>query len=145
MSSTTNSKVTRVMLIDDSNVIRHCANAFLTSAGFEVLVAEDGFDALVKIADFCPDLIFLDALMPRLDGFKTCSLIKHNDKYRDIPLVMVSAKDSLFDRVRGRLAGADGYMSKPFSREKLLQAVETYPRQSVRNIASFPGSWLNPA
>lgn len=145
MSVTMNSKGTRVMLIDDSNVIRHCANAFLTSAGCEVLVAVDGFDALAKIADFHPDLIFLDAIMPRLDGFKTCSLIKHNDKYKSIPIVMLSARDSLFDRVRARLAGANDYMTKPFTREKLMQAVEVHPRQSVRSVASLPALSFSPA
>lgn len=145
MSVTMNSKGTRVMLIDDSNVIRHCANAFLTATGCVVSVAEDGFDALGKIADFDPDIIFIDAIMPRLDGYTTCSLIKQNSKYKNIPIVMLSARDSLFDRVRGRLAGADDYMSKPFSKEKLMQAVEAYPRQSARNVASLPAMCLSPA
>ena len=135
MFSRMNSQGIRVMLIDDSKVIRHSAQSFLTPAGCEVFVSEDGFDALAKIADYRPDFIFLDAIMPRLNGFKTCSLIKSNDQYKHIPEVMLSAKDSIFDRVRGRLAGADGYMTKPFSREGLRQAIDAHPRQAHRNVA----------
>lgn len=123
MSATMNFTGKRVMLIDDSNVIRHCAENFLTSSGCDVLLSEDGFDALSKTADYCPDVIFLDAVMPRLDGFKTCSLIKHNAKYKNIPVIMLSARDSLFDRTRGRLAGANAYLTKPFSKVSLLDAM----------------------
>ena len=118
-------KKIRIMVVDDSNVIRHCARTFLVAAGYEVLMAENGFDALTQVADRRPDLILLDAIMPRLDGYRTCSLIKSNDKYRNIPIIMLSAKDSLFDRVRGRLAGANDYVTKPFCREVLLRAVAT--------------------
>ena len=117
----------RVMLIDDSNTIRRCAEMFLTQAGWEVIVAEDGFDALVKILDHQPDLIFVDVIMPRLDGYQTCSLIKHNDRCKDTPVIMLSAKDSAFDRARGRAAGADDYLCKPFSKESLLRSVALHP------------------
>ena len=122
------------MLVDDSNVIRHCARTFLVSAGCEVFTSENGFDALTQIADRHPDLILLDAIMPRLDGYKTCSLIKSNDKYRQIPIIMLSAKDSLFDRMRARLAGANDYLTKPFFKETLLQAVATHRRQFAHHV-----------
>lgn len=135
MFSRMNSQGIRVMLIDDSKVVRHCAQSILTPAGCEVFVSEDGFDALAKIADYRPDFIFLDAIMPRLNGFKTCSLIKSNDQYKHIPVIMLSAKDSVFDRVRSRLAGADAYMTKPFFGQRLLQAIGAHPRQAQRNVA----------
>jgi twitching motility two-component system response regulator PilG len=116
-------KGTRVMVIDDSNTIRRSAEIFLQQAGCEVILAEDGFDALAKIADLHPDVVFCDIMMPRLDGYQTCALIKKNSRYRDTPVIMLSSKDGLFDRARGRLVGSDEYLTKPFSKEALLAAV----------------------
>lgn len=113
----------KVMVIDDSNTIRRSAEIFLTQAGCQVLLAEDGFDALAKIADNQPDLIFCDIMMPRLDGYQTCALIKKNPKFSATPVIMLSSKDGLFDRARGRMVGSDHYLTKPFSKDTLLQAV----------------------
>ncbi len=117
---------TRVMVIDDSNTIRRSAEIFLMQAGCQVILAENGFDALAKIADHQPDVIFVDIMMPRLDGYQTCSLIKKNGKHKTTPVIMLSSKDSLFDRARGRMVGSDEYLTKPFSKESLLKAVETH-------------------
>ncbi|WP_187775359.1 response regulator [Oryzomicrobium terrae] len=111
------------MVIDDSNTIRRSAEIFLTQAGCQVLLAEDGFDALAKIADHQPDLIFCDIMMPRLDGYQTCALIKKNPKFSATPVIMLSSKDGLFDRARGRMVGSDHYLTKPFTKDTLLQAV----------------------
>ena len=116
----------KVMVIDDSNTIRRSAEIFLGQAGFKVIVAEDGFDALAKIADNDPDLIFCDILMPRLDGYQTCALIKKSPKYRDIPVIMLSSKDGLFDRARGRMVGSEQYLTKPFTKDSLLKTVATH-------------------
>jgi twitching motility two-component system response regulator PilG len=116
----------RVMVIDDSNTIRRSAEIFLTQAGCEVLLAEDGFDALAKIADHRPDVIFVDIMMPRLDGYQTCALIKKNPRFQATPVIMLSSKDGLFDRARGRLVGSDEYLTKPFSKDTLLRAVSRY-------------------
>lgn len=116
-------KGARVMVIDDSNTIRRSAEIFLKQAGCEVILAEDGFDALAKIADYRPDLIFVDIMMPRLDGYQTCSLIKKNARFKETPVIMLSSKDGLFDRARGRLVGSDEYLTKPFSKDALLAAV----------------------
>lgn len=116
----------RVMVIDDSNTIRRSAEIFLMQAGCQVILAENGFDALAKIADHHPDLIFVDIMMPRLDGYQTCSLIKKNGKHKDTPVIMLSSKDSLFDRARGRMVGSDEYLTKPFSKESLLKTVEAH-------------------
>ncbi len=113
----------RVMVIDDSNTIRRSAEIFLMQAGCQVILAENGFDALAKIADHQPDLIFVDIMMPRLDGYQTCSLIKKNGRHRATPVIMLSSKDSLFDRARGRMVGSDEYLAKPFSKDSLLKAV----------------------
>ncbi|QEL66455.1 type IV pilus response regulator [Oryzomicrobium terrae] len=113
----------KVMVIDDSNTIRRSAEIFLTQAGCQVLLAEDGFDALAKIADHQPDLIFCDIMMPRLDGYQTCALIKKNPKFSATPVIMLSSKDGLFDRARGRMVGSDHYLTKPFTKDTLLQAV----------------------
>ncbi len=113
----------RVMVIDDSNTIRRSAEIFLMQAGCQVILAENGFDALAKIADHQPDLIFVDIMMPRLDGYQTCSLIKKNGRHRATPVIMLSSKDSLFDRARGRMVGSDEYLTKPFSKDSLLKAV----------------------
>ncbi|MCL4757747.1 MAG: response regulator [Rhodocyclaceae bacterium] len=113
----------KVMVIDDSNTIRRSAEIFLTQAGCEVLLAEDGFDALAKIADHHPAVIFVDIMMPRLDGYQTCALIKKNPKLASTPVIMLSSKDGLFDRARGRMAGSDEYLTKPFTKDSLLNAV----------------------
>jgi len=119
----------KVMVIDDSNTIRRSAEIFLQQAGCEVILAEDGFDALAKIADRRPDLILVDIMMPRLDGYQTCALIKKNSRYRDTPVIMLSSKDGLFDRARGRLVGSDEYLTKPFSKDALLAAVKRHHGQ----------------
>jgi twitching motility two-component system response regulator PilG len=119
----------RVMVIDDSNTIRRSAEIFLMQAGCQVILAENGFDALAKIADHQPDLIFVDIMMPRLDGYQTCALIKKNGKYQSTPVIMLSSKDSLFDRARGRMVGSDEYLTKPFTKESLLKAVEQHLAQ----------------
>lgn len=113
----------KVMVIDDSNTIRRSAEIFLVKAGCEVILAEDGFDALSKIADHLPDVVFVDIMMPRLDGYQTCALIKKNPKFKATPVIMLSSKDGLFDRARGRMAGSDEYLTKPFTKESLLKAV----------------------
>ena len=113
----------KVMVIDDSSTIRRSAEIFLGKAGCEIFLAEDGFDALSKIADHHPDVIFVDIMMPRLDGYQTCTLIKKNERYRHTPVIMLSSKDGLFDRARGRMVGSDEYLTKPFSADSLLEAV----------------------
>ena len=117
---------TKVMVIDDSNTIRRSAEIFLIQAGCEVVLAEDGFDALAKIADHQPQIIFVDIMMPRLDGYQTCALIKKNPALRDTPVIMLSSKDGLFDRARGRLVGSDQYLTKPFTKDTLLEAVRSH-------------------
>jgi twitching motility two-component system response regulator PilG len=119
----------RVMVIDDSNTIRRSAEIFLMQAGCQVILADNGFDALAKIADHQPDLIFVDIMMPRLDGYQTCALIKKSGKHRATPVIMLSSKDSLFDRARGRMVGSDEYLTKPFTKESLLKAVELHLAQ----------------
>lgn len=115
----------KVMVIDDSKVIRRTAESLLVKAGFRVYTAEDGFDALAKIADTQPEIIFVDIMMPRLDGYQTCALIKNNSRFRGTPVVMLSSKDGLFDKAKGRIVGSDSYLTKPFSREDLLDAIST--------------------
>ena len=119
-------KGVKVMVIDDSNTIRRSAEIFLNQAGCEVILAQDGFDALSKITDHEPDVVFVDIMMPRLDGYQTCSLIKRNAKYRTTPVIMLSSKDGLFDKARGRIVGSAQYLTKPFTREELLDAIRTY-------------------
>lgn len=116
----------KIMVIDDSVTIRRSAEIFLKASGCEVILAEDGFDALAKISNEHPDLIFVDIMMPRLDGYQTCSLIKRNARYKSTPVIMLSSKDGLFDRARGRMVGSDQYLTKPFTQESLLSAVQTY-------------------
>jgi twitching motility two-component system response regulator PilG len=118
----------RVLVIDDSNTIRRSAELFLRQGGYEVLLAEDGFDALSKVNDHDPDLIFCDILMPRLDGYQTCAIIKRNPKFSGVPVVMLSSKDGLFDKARGRMVGSQDYLTKPFTKDQLLQAVERHRR-----------------
>ncbi|MGL5252932.1 MAG: twitching motility response regulator PilG [Moraxella sp.] len=116
----------KVMIIDDSKTIRRTAETLLTKAGCEVITAVDGFDALAKIADSNPDVIFVDIMMPRLDGYQTCSLIKNNAEFSAKPVIMLSSKDGLFDKARGRIVGSDEYLTKPFSKEELFDAIERY-------------------
>ena len=116
----------KVMVIDDSNTIRRSAEIFLLKTGCEVILAEDGFDALAKITDHQPQVIFVDIMMPRLDGYQTCALIKKNPRLKDIPVIMLSSKDGLFDRARGRLVGSDEYLTKPFTKDTLLEAVRRH-------------------
>ncbi|HSH96892.1 MAG: PleD family two-component system response regulator [Methylophilaceae bacterium] len=116
------------MVIDDSNTIRRSAEIFLKQSGCQVILAEDGFDALAKISNLLPNLIFVDIMMPRLDGYQTCALIKRNPRYKSIPVIMLSSKDGLFDRARGRMVGSDQYLTKPFTQESLLQAISEYAK-----------------
>ena len=116
----------KVMVIDDSNTIRRSAEIFLGQAHCQVILAEDGFDALAKIADQQPDVIFCDIMMPRLDGYQTCSLIKKNARFKATPVIMLSSKDGLFDRARGRMVGSDHYLTKPFTKDSLLQTVAMF-------------------
>jgi twitching motility two-component system response regulator PilG len=118
----------KVMVIDDSNTIRRSAEIFLLQAGCTVILAEDGFDALAKIADHQPELVFVDILMPRLDGYQTCARIKNNSRFHAMPVIMLSSKDGLFDRARGRMVGSDQYLTKPVTKESLLKAVAAHVR-----------------
>ena len=113
----------KILVVDDSKTIRRTAETLLTKEGCQVFTAIDGFDALSKIADHQPDLIFVDIMMPRLDGYETCSLIKHNKMFKDTPVIMLSSKDGLFDRARGRIVGSEQYLTKPFTKDELLGAV----------------------
>ena len=116
----------RVMVIDDSKTIRRTAETLLKREGAEVVTAVDGFEALAKIADQRPQIIFVDIMMPRLDGYQTCALIKGNSEFRDVPVIMLSSKDGLFDKARGRIVGSEQYVTKPFTREELLDAIRTH-------------------
>ena len=116
----------KVLVIDDSNTIRRSAEIFLKQGGHEVVLAEDGFDALAKVNDYQPQLIFCDILMPRLDGYQTCAIIKRNTKFADVPVVMLSSKDGVFDKARGRMVGAQDYLTKPFTKAQLLKAVQQF-------------------
>jgi twitching motility two-component system response regulator PilG len=116
----------KIMVIDDSSTIRRSAEIFLTQAGYQVVLAEDGFDALAKINDHQPALVFCDILMPRLDGYQTCALIKKSAKFHTTPVVMLSSKDGLFDRARGAMVGSIAYLTKPFSKDSLLAAVRDH-------------------
>ena len=113
----------KILVIDDSKTIRRTAETLLTKEGCQVFTAIDGFDALSKIADHQPDLIFVDIMMPRLDGYETCSLIKHNKMFKETPVIMLSSKDGLFDRARGRIVGSEQYLTKPFTKDELLGAI----------------------
>jgi twitching motility two-component system response regulator PilG len=122
----------RVMIIDDSATIRRSAEIALKQAGCVVILAEDGFDALAKIVDHQPDVIFMDIMMPRLDGYATCTMLKRNAKFRDRPVIMLSSKDSVFDQARGRLAGANEYLIKPFTRQSLLQSLAAHVTSTAK-------------
>jgi twitching motility two-component system response regulator PilG len=121
----------KVMVIDDSKTIRRTAESLLKKAGCEVFTATDGFEALALIADNQPDVIFVDIMMPRLDGYQTCALIKHNPAFRDTPVIMLSSKDGLFDRARGRIVGSEQYLTKPFTKEELLGVVRQYAAKAA--------------
>ena len=116
----------KVMVIDDSKTIRRTAETLLKKAGCEVFTATDGFEALSKITDHKPDIIFVDIMMPRLDGYQTCALIKNNQAFKATPVIMLSSKDSIFDRARGRIVGSEKYLTKPFSKEDLISAITTH-------------------
>ncbi|AIR88393.1 response regulator [Pseudomonas cremoricolorata] len=116
----------KVMVIDDSRTIRRTAQLLLGEAGCEVITASDGFDALAKIVDHAPQIIFVDVLMPRLDGYQTCALIKHNSAFKDIPVILLSSRDGVFDKARGRVVGSDQFLTKPFSKQALLDALRAH-------------------
>ena len=116
----------RVMVIDDSKTIRRTAETLLRREGADVTTATDGFEALAKIADQQPQIIFVDIMMPRLDGYQTCALVKNNPAFKSIPVIMLSSKDGLFDKARGRIVGSEQYLTKPFTREELLDAIRTH-------------------
>jgi twitching motility two-component system response regulator PilG len=122
----------KVMVVDDSKTIRRSAENLLTKAGCDVVTAGDGFESLAKIAEHEPDIIFIDIMMPRLDGYQACALIKNNSRFRNTPVIMLTSKDSIFDRARGRLVGSEQYLTKPFSREDLLGAI----KQHVSSVGS---------
>ena len=116
----------KVMVVDDSKTIRRTAETLLKKEGCEVLTAVDGFEALAKISDQKPAIIFVDIMMPRLDGYQTCALVKNNPQFRDTPVIMLSSKDGLFDKARGRIVGAEQYLTKPFTRDELLSAIRRH-------------------
>jgi len=119
----------KVLVIDDSNTIRRSAEIFLRQGGYEVVLAEDGFDALAKVSDHDPQLIFCDILMPRLDGYQTCAIIKRNPRFAKVPVIMLSSKDGLFDKARGRIVGSDQYLTKPFTKDELLGAIQNHVKR----------------
>ena len=129
MSNPTDNTGIKVLVVDDSNTIRRSAEIFLKQGGYQVVLAEDGFDALSKVNDHVPDLIFCDILMPRLDGYQTCAIIKRNARFAAVPVIMLSSKDGLFDKARGRMVGSQDYLTKPFTKDQLLQAVERHARR----------------
>ena len=136
MSHPTDPPGIKVLVIDDSNTIRRSAEIFLKQGGYHVLLAEDGFDALSKVNDHAPDLIFCDILMPRLDGYQTCAIIKRNARFAGVPVIMLSSKDGLFDKARGRMVGSQDYLTKPFTKDQLLQAVERHRRTDAAPAAA---------
>ncbi len=121
----------KVMVIDDSKTIRRTAETLLKKEGCDVITATDGFEALAKIADLKPGIIFIDIMMPRLDGYQTCALIKHNQMFKSTPVIMLSSKDGLFDRARGRIVGSEQYLTKPFTREELLNAIKRHVNKAA--------------
>ncbi len=127
--STQSKDTAKIMVIDDSQTIRRTAETLLAREGYQVITAQDGFEALSKVADYQPDLIFIDIMMPRLDGYQACALIKANPKFQRTPVIMLSSKDGLFDRARGRIVGSDEYLTKPFTRDELLGAVRAHVRK----------------
>jgi twitching motility two-component system response regulator PilG len=130
----------KVMVIDDSKTIRRTAETLLRKVGCTVITAVDGFDALAKIADNHPDIIFVDIMMPRLDGYQTCALIKNNSAFRSTPVIMLSSKDGLFDKAKGRIVGSDQYLTKPFSKEELLGAIHAHVPHADNKMAGAAGA-----
>jgi len=128
-TETTDFNGLKVLVVDDSKTIRRTADSLLSRVGCVVETAVDGFDALAKINDFHPDVIIIDILMPRLDGYQTTALIKHNQKFRDTPVILLSSKDSIFDKARGRIVGSEDYLTKPFTSEELLGAIGRFVRR----------------
>ena len=126
----------KVLVVDDSQTIRRSAGMFLKQGGRRVVLAEDGFDALSKINDFQPDLVFCDILMPRLDGYQTCAIIKRNGRFARIPVVMLSSRDGVFDKARGRMVGAEEHLTKPFTRDQLLQAVAAHAAMATQETGA---------
>ncbi len=126
MNSDSSGSGLRILVVDDSATIRRSAESMLTTAGYDVVTAENGFEALSKVARHNPDLIFVDIMMPRLDGYQTCAIIKNNTQYRSTPVIMLTSKDGLFDQARGRVVGSDLYLTKPFTKEELLAAVQQH-------------------
>lgn len=124
----TNLEGLKVLVIDDSKTIRRTAETLLKKVGCVVETAVDGFDALAKIADTKPDIIFVDIMMPRLDGYQTCALIKNNSTFKHTPVIMLSSKDGLFDKAKGRIVGSDEYLTKPFGKDELLGAIHKHIR-----------------
>jgi twitching motility two-component system response regulator PilG len=120
-----------VMVVDDSQTIRRSAETLLSREGYAVITAEDGYEALAKIADHHPEIIFVDIMMPRLDGYQVCALIKANPKYSKTPVIMLSSRDGLFDRARGRIVGSDQYLTKPFTKDELVNAVQQHVKKSA--------------
>jgi twitching motility two-component system response regulator PilG len=126
----------KILVVDDSKTIRRTAETLLAKEGCEVFTAVDGFDALSKITDHRPDIIFVDIMMPRLDGYQTCSLIKNNQVFKATPVIMLSSKDGLFDRARGRLVGSEQYLTKPFTKDELLGAIRSHSSRANRTEGS---------
>lgn len=119
------------MVIDDSQTIRRTAETLLAREGYQVVTAQDGFEALAKVADYQPDVIFIDIMMPRLDGYQACALIKGNPRFSRTPVIMLSSKDGLFDRARGRIVGSDEYLTKPFTKDELIGAVRAHSGKKI--------------
>jgi twitching motility two-component system response regulator PilG len=140
LTLTTLAPATKVLVIDDSNTIRRSAEIFLKQGGHEVVLAEDGFDALAKVNDHLPQLIFCDILMPRLDGYQTCAIIKRNPRFAHVPVIMLSSKDGLFDKARGRMVGSQDYLTKPFSKEQLLRAVQQFSPAGDAGLSDAPAA-----
>ena len=124
----------KVLVIDDSNTIRRSAEIFLKQGGHDVMLADDGFDALAKVNDYEPNLIFCDILMPKLDGYQTCAIIKRNPRFSTVPVVMLSSKDGVFDKARGRMVGAQDYLTKPFTKDQLLQATRQFGTAILQGV-----------
>jgi twitching motility two-component system response regulator PilG len=134
MSMSANGSGFRVLVIDDSNTIRRSAEIFLRQGGHEVVLAEDGFDALAKVNDHRPHLIFCDILMPRLDGYQTCAIIRRNAEFAGVPVVMLSSKDGVFDKARGRMVGSQDFLTKPFTKDQLLHAVRQFGSLPIAEV-----------
>ena len=131
MEAETTGNTIKVMVVDDSKTIRNVAEKLLSKEGYTVFTADDGFEALPKVVDHHPDIIFMDIMMPRLDGYQTCSVIKSNAVYKHIPIIMLSSKDGVFDRARGRLVGSEQFVTKPFTKEDLLAAIQQHTQSAA--------------